>query len=71
MAQRIGWVFVIALIALMSFIVYRNVLADDSAVRAMAETLLPLAIHTTARAVATPDPAPRIVEWARAAAMPL
>ncbi|WP_413671710.1 LysR family transcriptional regulator [Massilia cellulosiltytica] len=39
--------------------------------RAMAETLLPLAIHTTARAVATPDPAPRIVEWARAAAMPL
>ncbi len=39
MAQRIGWVFVIALIALMAFIVYRNVLADDSAVRAMAETL--------------------------------
>ena len=39
MAKRIGLVFVIALIALTAFSVYRNVLADDSAVRAMAQTL--------------------------------
>jgi Tfp pilus assembly protein PilV len=39
MAQRIGLIFVIALLALVAFTVYRNVFADDSAVRAMAETL--------------------------------
>jgi len=39
MAQRIGVALVIALIAVSAFTVYRNVLADDSAVRAMAETL--------------------------------
>ena len=39
MAKRIGLVFVIALIALTAFTMYRNVLTDDSTVRAMAETL--------------------------------
>jgi hypothetical protein len=39
MAQRVGLAFVIALVALSAFTVYRNVLADDSAVRVMAETL--------------------------------
>lgn len=35
--QRIGLVFALALVALTAFTVYRNVLADDSAVRTMAE----------------------------------
>ena len=35
--QRIGLAVLFALIALMAFTVYRNVFADDSAVRTMAE----------------------------------
>jgi hypothetical protein len=35
--QRVLLLFVVALVALTAFTVYRNVLADDSAVRAMAE----------------------------------
>jgi hypothetical protein len=35
--QRISLVLVLALVALVAFTVYRNVLADDSAVRTMAE----------------------------------
>ena len=35
--NRIGWVLALAVVALSGVTVYRNVLADDSAVRAMAE----------------------------------
>jgi hypothetical protein len=38
-AQRIVWVLVIALFAVTAFTTYRNVFADDSAVRATAEKL--------------------------------
>jgi hypothetical protein len=38
-AQRIIWALVIALFALTGFTAYRNVFADDSAVRATAEKL--------------------------------
>ena len=37
MTQRIGLAFAFALLALTAFTAYRNVLADDSAVRTMAE----------------------------------
>jgi hypothetical protein len=36
-AKRIGWLLGFALIALVAITVYRNVLSDDSAVRAMAQ----------------------------------
>jgi len=37
--QRVGWVFVIAFLALTAVTAYRNVFADDAAVRAKAEAL--------------------------------
>ena len=37
MWQRVGWAFVIAFLALTVFTAYRNVFADDAAVRAQAE----------------------------------
>ena len=39
MAQRIGWALAIAFLVLCAVTAYRNVFADDSAVRAKAETL--------------------------------